>query len=513
MHSDTRETFLQRLYRALFQHVPVPGGIHDTSSRLPRACRLAARRLVNVSADWGRKLPCWAAVQGLGISGRGSVACSRAEATPSSLHAVKVDDQLLQRLHVSKLSSVKAASTAPLNAASGEQWEPGSLRGECLTTSQTLGGGLNNMLMNVAQLLDASCAANATLVLPVLDSDPLAQPRRSRHASRSSAYLVPLRFDAVFDFDEFRARIRPCAVTLELPSTTMGLASGVGATADTGDHRRSDAVTAAPPASCSRIRSVGLRPLSGNWSYPTMLRRVYAAVRPSETVRELISTLRRQAERLAGPRWAAVHLPIERDWWWLAGRRPDAWCGSFEHEGLSRRCFTPAETADLTASVRQLVEWAPMKSEASDPCLGQRGRPGSGARQLDPIPNCTIAMHTAHLLSRAHSGTAGARCVGCGAALCRRQGVAPGPKAVLRQVWHRHRQAAAALARRLPVSQRSGAVAGCVRAGRILWQRLLDLRQGRRAAPLVGCHQRRQHGQLCVRLRARDAACWLLAAA
>ena len=40
-------------------------------------------------------------------------------------------------------------------------------------TKVVLGGGLNNMLMNVAQLLALTCEPGNVLVMPNLDADPL----------------------------------------------------------------------------------------------------------------------------------------------------------------------------------------------------------------------------------------------------------------------------------------------------------------------------------------------------
>ena len=58
--------------------------------------------------------------------------------------------------------------------------------------------------------------------------------------------------------------------------------------------------------------------LRNGWSSPSITRAVatvYKAVRPNGVVQELIDALKREAVRHAGERWAAVHLPIEMDWW------------------------------------------------------------------------------------------------------------------------------------------------------------------------------------------------------
>ena len=73
-----------------------------------------------------------------------------------------------------------------------------------------LGGGLNNMLMSLAQLLTESCERDAVLLLPPFDADPLARERdwhpnrtysggeRTWHSS-VPRYCVWLRDDDVAD--------------------------------------------------------------------------------------------------------------------------------------------------------------------------------------------------------------------------------------------------------------------------------------------------------------------------
>ena len=97
-----------------------------------------------------------------------------------------------EQLRPTRLSS--AASDSAVATQLAPQPEPtASARPRVyLGTSVVLGGGLNNMLMHVADLLRASCGRNATLVLPRLDGDPLASTynatayRRSPLASSST---------------------------------------------------------------------------------------------------------------------------------------------------------------------------------------------------------------------------------------------------------------------------------------------------------------------------------------
>jgi len=200
-------------------------------------------------------------------------------------------------------------------------------------TEVVLGGGLNNMLMNVAQLLRLSCKPGNVLVMPRLDADPLRLLKKwdklstatnggePTNGTLSAAGLPPLRFDLVFDWPRFQGQIRPCAVALGAPS---------GAT-----------VQYTEPAELNNM----------GWSsgaVTSMLERIYAAVQPSPLVQELIQALKLAAEQHAGPRWSAVHLPIEADWWFFSG-----WCASRSNEDHTRRCFTPAEVASRTRSTRR----------------------------------------------------------------------------------------------------------------------------------------------------------------
>ena len=227
-------------------------------------------------------------------------------------------------------------------------------------THLLLGGGLNNMLMHIAQLLDLSgacrpvagrckVAGQCTLVMPsdrppfepgphrpahrlipsllcapsVLDADPLADytPCSRLPCGKSKRAL---RFDAVFDFAHFAAAMRSqgCAVTM-----------------------------APIPVGATRTRANGFAPLKDSaWNSTTssMLHHVYAAARPSAAVQRLVDDLATTAKRLAGNRWAAVHLTIERDWWWYSD-----FCRGRRTEAFTLRCPSPSEVAVITSRRRR----------------------------------------------------------------------------------------------------------------------------------------------------------------
>ena len=201
-----------------------------------------------------------------------------------------------------------------------------------VATKAILGGGINNMLMNIAQLLSFSCAAGATLLLPRLDADPLSgvddtavrvagAGRRNASAPSSPFFGVSLAFGQVFDAVHFASHpsILPCRVAEDLEEMP----------------------------SQATVEYVLPQPIRYDWNHSTMLHRVYAAIRPSDAVSRLVRKLTASAIELAGPRWAAVHLTIERDWWWKSG-----FCSPRRTEGLLRRCYSPAEVGAITAASR-----------------------------------------------------------------------------------------------------------------------------------------------------------------
>ena len=180
-------------------------------------------------------------------------------------------------------------------------------------TRAVLGGGLNNMLMHVAQLLHSSCEAEAILVLPRLDRDPMSEP----WVTKTNDDRPWLPFDHIFNFSFFAGAMAPCRVSRRAPDGAHSV----------------------------ELPHVGL---GQGWNFTTLLRRVYMAARPAKQVRLLVDSLMIQARKLAGNHFDAVHLPIEQDWWW-----DSLWCNPKEYENYTRRCFSPAEVSSLTAPQRR----------------------------------------------------------------------------------------------------------------------------------------------------------------
>ena len=182
-----------------------------------------------------------------------------------------------------------------------------------------LGGGLNNMLMNLGQLINDVCPGGkkptATLVLPNLTAGwRFFQPGQlGRRNVRS------LRFGEVFDAEHFIWSIRPCLAVARVE-----------------DARRSRTPLTILPAH--------LEPINAKYKYNRLLPLVYRALRPGPAVAALVASHVERARAGAGPRWSAVHLRIERDWWVQSGfcrRSP-------------RRCFPPDEVARIVAKSRAI---------------------------------------------------------------------------------------------------------------------------------------------------------------
>lgn len=196
-------------------------------------------------------------------------------------------------------------------------------------TESLLGGGVNNMLMHLAQLLSRSCASNAggggdgggggggTLVLPRLLADPIdGASGVDKHTPQPS-----LAFGDVFDVPRLQTALHPCDVTDTLPPRQLK-AEGV---------------------------RLALEKLENGWEYGTMLARVYAAVQPSLRVHALVDALSAAATRHAGSTWLAAHLPIEHDWW-----HDSAMCTPRGREAFTKRCYSPADVAAITRALREL---------------------------------------------------------------------------------------------------------------------------------------------------------------
>ena len=173
-----------------------------------------------------------------------------------------------------------------------------------------LNGGLNNIIMVVAQLLHDTCdggrRATSTLVLPRFTSGVNFFQRKYSNES--------IEFGELFSVPYFQHRVAPCSVVARPP---------VGA----------------------RVVSLRVMPINKHWPHDRILPFVYAALRPGRLVRPLVTDALREVHRRAGRHWSAVHLRIEKDWFYTT-----AFCNV--HIYTPRRCFTPAEVVVLTRRSR-----------------------------------------------------------------------------------------------------------------------------------------------------------------
>lgn len=177
-----------------------------------------------------------------------------------------------------------------------------------------LGGGLNNMIMNLAQLINDVCPGGkqpiATLVLPNLT----AGWRFFKPGELGRRHVRSLRFGEVFDAAYFIRSVRPCLAVSHVPSKHAQLT----------------------------IKPARLEQINVKYKYNRLLPIVYRALRPGPAVADLVASHIEHARAAAGPRWSAVHLRIERDWW-----RESGFC-----RRSPRRCFPPDEVALIIAPSR-----------------------------------------------------------------------------------------------------------------------------------------------------------------
>ncbi|KAL1499802.1 hypothetical protein AB1Y20_012487 [Prymnesium parvum] len=177
-----------------------------------------------------------------------------------------------------------------------------SLTYEGVPLDDELGGGLNNLIMNLAQILHDACSRHAVLVLPHITSGWRFFPA-SNHSRQT------LEFSDVFDSSYFIEQVQPCVAV----------------------------ATAPPGAVFRRSKVVGI---NNRWPYDHALPRVYKALRPSARMRGVVDQLVASASKLAGPSWSGVHLRIERDWWEVS-----PFCNRKRYP--TQRCFIPSEVAAL----------------------------------------------------------------------------------------------------------------------------------------------------------------------
>lgn len=254
------------------------------------------------------------------------------------------------------------------------------------------------MLMHLAQALTESCAdPNGVLLLPPFDADPLRQLGSVRQSkprgqpARKGVPMVTMRirrpqadgsetssvgsvrqwppsappppspppppplpspppdpddrilltsFADLFDVDAFERLMAPHCLARQA-SRESPMRRG----------RRQRVVLSGDPPPGARVVGLQVLGLNNHWNstqYSPMLAAIYASLRPSSRVERLVRTLLDAAEARAGPRWAAVHLPIEKDWWYGS-----SWCFGRSHERYTKRCYSPAEAAAATQHARR----------------------------------------------------------------------------------------------------------------------------------------------------------------
>ena len=146
---------------------------------------------------------------------------------------------------------------------------------------------------------------------------------------------------------------RPAAAHLWL-ALLQGLAAGLPHQGVRGIWRclRRCRLRADAPCRVAEVAPVGVAVqeaavvgINRQWPYEAWLPLVYGALAPSRKLQPAVAQMVRRAAAGGGPRWAAVHLRIERDWWIISG-----FCTArrFPH----RRCYPPSEVASLTAASR-----------------------------------------------------------------------------------------------------------------------------------------------------------------
>ena len=238
-----------------------------------------------------------------------------------------------------------------------------------------LGGGLNNMIMSLAQLINGVCPSGkhaiATLVLPNLT----AGWRFFKAGELGRRHVRSLRFGEVFDEDHFIRSIKPCLAVARVPGDRALLT----------------------------IRPARLEPINLKYKYNQLLLAVYRALRPGPAVAGLVASYVEQARAGAGPRWSAVHLRIERDWWVVSGfcrRSP-------------RRCFPPDEVARVIAPSRAAANstgavliYAANNLDAAGPRV-RRSDFGEGTTKLSPPKDVAYTLLTATELFAAAAAPGG----------------------------------------------------------------------------------------------------------
>ena len=185
-------------------------------------------------------------------------------------------------------------------------------------TVSEVAGGLNNMIMVVAQLLHQTCDAGRgptmTLVLPRFSQGKNFFKRHQKDPYNNES----MAFSELFHLRYFQRAIAPCTAVPDLPEGARD------------------------------VRVVKILPIDRKWpeKYGHMLALTYGALRPGTAVRAPFSAALRTVDAATGSRWAAVHLRIEKDWFYVS-----PFCNLIKF--TPRRCFTPTEAAILTRRQRE----------------------------------------------------------------------------------------------------------------------------------------------------------------
>ena len=211
----------------------------------------------------------------------------------------------------------------------GKRWNlPSGKPVAFVGTRHLLGGGLNNMLMQFSQLLEEACnmAAGAPFLLPRLDPDPKQRQR----------YKPGIAMWELLNTTHLVHRLRQCDPKCGRVIETLPFIAR--------KHKK---------RAWAKLnwRIHWIEPLAINtyWNYSfSLLRCVYKSAEPSDRVRTIVDALEATANSKAnGKGWSALHLPIERDWWWESN-----FCAPRENESYHRRCYTPKQAAAVTQSHR-----------------------------------------------------------------------------------------------------------------------------------------------------------------
>jgi hypothetical protein len=244
-------------------------------------------------------------------------------------------DAFKRQWHLDRCDNVDHDSAVRLftqdGSVSGGRHAPSEIR---VSLTCTLGGGLNNMLMNIAEFVAHTCPGGqplATLVLPRLQRGDSFFRGEALKEAKGAARDSSLRFDEVFDVSLLQRALAPCLVDAER------LGEGPGQ-------------TVAPPVSADG-REIAYRvwqlprPINMAYRYYAEVELLYGGLQLAPRLQAQLALTRSQLDATLGSRWAAIHLRIEKDWWVDSG-----FCNRARHP--VQRCVLPDSVAKLTAPTR-----------------------------------------------------------------------------------------------------------------------------------------------------------------